>query len=527
VSGIFAREQSPAEVVRAVTARGPLRWEDLAEEDRALGVSKLRLAGVYDDRHDGYFMLRTRIPGGRIDADGLAAVAGVVGDFARRPAGGAGPDRFAEITTRQDLQIHWVRFESLAEIWHRLRAVGLTSERACGDTLRNVTSCPVDGIDADAVLDGEPVLAALGELIRAQPRLTAFLPRKFKVAVTGCPTDCVSARLHDLAFTPAIRDETPGFNVHAGGGLSDSPRLASPLDLFVGAEEVPAVVRAALELYAERGNWRDKAVNRFRILVHELGPRTVREEIGRRLPFAVRPGGRDASTWHAADHLGVHPDRYGRCYVGLCVPLGRLTGAELFEVARLARRHGDGGVRLTQRQNLVLTGVADPAGLLAEPLLHRLRPNPDPFERAVLACTSAPFCKFGILNVKVYGADLIAYLRSHVPASDWDRLHGVRLHLSGCKAPCAQVQAAHIGLRATMAKGEQAHIDAFDIAVDGDVGRGRLGRWAALEMPAARTFEAVAGALIEMARTGLGPDAVARAMTTASVDTVASEEEDE
>jgi ferredoxin-nitrite reductase len=516
VRGIFGTEQSPAEVVRAIRARGPLRWEDLGEEDRGLGASKLRLAGVYDDRHDGYFMLRTRIPGGRIDADGLAAVAGVVRDFARRPEGGEGPDQFVEITTRQDLQIHWIRFESLPEIWARFQAVGLTSERACGDTLRNVTSCPVDGIDAGAVLDCAPVLAAIGDLVCTQPRLTAFLPRKFKVAVTGCPTDCVSARLHDLAFTPAIRDDTPGFNVHAGGGLSDSPRLASPLDLFVRAQEVPAVVRATLELYAERGNWRDKAVNRFRILVHEIGPQGVREEIGRRLPAGVRPAGRDASTGQATDHLGVHPDRSGRSYVGLCVPLGRLTTAGLFEVARLARRHGDGSVRLTQRQNLVLTGVADPPALLGEPLLHRLRPVPDPFERAVLACTSAPFCKFGIVNAKAYGAELIAYLRRHVPESEWDRLQGVRVHISGCKASCAQVQAAHVGLRATMAKGERAHTEAFDLAMDGDVGHGRLGRWVALEMPASHAFEAVAGALIEMARAGLEPAAVADSMTAAS-----------
>jgi ferredoxin-nitrite reductase len=233
----------------------------------------------------------------------------------------------------------------------------------------------------------------------------------------------------------------------------------------------------------------------------------------RRLPLGGQPAGVDLATWRAADHLGVHPDRFGRFYVGLCVPLGRLTVEDLAGVARLARLHGDGGIRLTQRQNLVLTGVADLAGLLAEPLLERLRPSPDPFERAVLACTSAPFCKFGILNAKAYGSELIEYLRRRVPAEVWDRLQGLRLHLSGCKASCAQVQAAHIGLRATMAKGEDALADAFDIALGGDVGRGRLGRWASLEVEAPRAFEAVARALVEMTQAEEGPDAIAGAMT--------------
>ncbi|MBI2239005.1 MAG: nitrite/sulfite reductase, partial [Actinobacteria bacterium] len=282
MSALFDAEAAPAEVVARIVATGPVRWGDLDPETRSLGVRKLRLAGVYDDRQEGRFMLRTRIPGGRLTADQAEVVAGAVRDFAVKPEREEGPDRFAEITTRQDLQVHWIRFEALPEIWRRYEAAGLTSLQACGDTLRNVTSCAVDGLDPRSLLETAPVVEALGRLATREERLTAFLPRKFKVAVTGCPTDCVVARLNDLAFTPARREDAVGFNVHAGGGLSDSPRLASPLDLFVGPDEVPSVVRAALELYAERGDYLNKAVNRFRVLVHELGPETVGEEIRRR-----------------------------------------------------------------------------------------------------------------------------------------------------------------------------------------------------------------------------------------------------
>ena len=492
---LFRAADGPAEVIARIRRAGPRPWEHLDPDIRSLGVAKLRLAGVYDDRQDGYFMLRTRIPGGRLRAEQAEVIAGIARDFAVRPPGEEGPDRFLELTTRQDVQLHWIRFEALPEIWRRYASVGLETAQACGDTLRNFTSCPVDGLDPAALLEAGPPIGALAQLARFESTLTARLPRKFKVAVSGCSTDCVQARLHDLAFTPARRGTELGFNVHAGGGLSDSPRLASRLDLFVPPWRVVDVVRAALELYAEVGDYQHKAVNRFRVLVHGLGPAATTAELARRLPLRLPPAGDDLSTWRFEDHLGVHADRRGRSWVGLCVPLGRLEWADLAELARLAREHGDGGLRITQRQNVILSGVGDRDRVLAEPVLERFSPSPDPFSRAVLACTSAPFCKFAILDVKTCGAELIEYLRGHVPEARWPELDGLRLHLSGCKASCAQVQAAHVGLRAAMARDERGYRPAFDVAIGGDVGVGRLARWAAPEVPVDRVYRWLANAL--------------------------------
>jgi len=493
---LFDLEDTPSQVVGRIRDAAPGAWEELDPETAELGIRKLRLAGVYDDRQEAAFMLRTRIPGGVLTADQADVIGGVTSDFAVRPEGDADPDRFVEITTRQDLQLHWIRFQDLPEIWDRYAAVGLGSLSACGDTLRNVTACAVAGLDPDEWIDTGHVVDALTSMAADDPMLTSFLPRKFKVAVTGCPSDCVVARLHDLTFTPARRDGAVGFNVHAGGGLSDYPRLASPLSIFVESSQVPAAVRAVLELYMDRGDFEHKAVNRFRMLVHQLGPATVEDEIRRRLPFDASAAGEELSTWQAEDHLGVHEQRGGGSYVGLCVPLGRLTAKELGDVARLGRVHGDGGIRLTQRQNLVLTGIKDPPALLAEPLLGKFRPAPDPFERAVIACTSAPFCKFGILNVKTLGAELTEYLRRAVPEPSWGKLEGLRIHLSGCKASCAQVQAAHVGLRATMGKDEAAFRESFDVALGG--GPDRLGRWASLDVAVAESFEGI-GELLQAA----------------------------
>ncbi len=497
---LFTEDQTPSEVVGAITGAGPLYWDDLHPSDRSsLGVGKLRLAGIYDDRFEGTFMMRIRVPGGRLTADQLEAIAGVVTEFSVREEGSTEPDRFAEITTRQDFQVHWTRFEHLGETWRRYGEVGLGSLEACGNSMRNITACAVDGIDPSHFFEVGPVIDQLNSFALSDQRLSAFLPRKFKVGLTACPTDCVVARVNCIAFTPARRDGELGFNVHLGGGLSDYPRLATPADLFVAPDRVTPVVKATLEVFAAFGDYQNSSVNRFRALVHSLGPAKVEEEIRSRLHFEAGPAGEDLSTWATEDHVGIHPDREGAHYVGLNVPVGRLTAEELAETARLARTYGDGRIRLTLRQNLILTGVTDVDGLLAEPLLGRLTPDPDPFERGVIACTSAPFCKFGILSMKPYGTRLIDHLRARVPREGWDRLDGLRIHMSGCKASCAQVPLAHIGVRATMGKDDNSYYDAFDVAVGGDAGGARLARWARGEVPTDAAFDDIARILTSVA----------------------------
>ncbi|MDP3971726.1 MAG: hypothetical protein Q8P61_02290 [Candidatus Nanopelagicales bacterium] len=496
---LFTEDQSPSEIRAAIVAAGPVCFEDLHPSDQgSLGVGKLRLVGVYDDRYEGTFMLRIRIPGGWLTNEQALAIADIARDFAVRPEGVTDPDRFVEITTRQDIQVHWIRFEHLAEIWDRLEAVGIRTYQACGNSMRNVTSCAVNGVDPDAVIDVAPIVAAVDKLTSTDEAVSAFLPRKFKVAITGCRTDCLITRINCLAFTPAQLDGDLGFRVHVGGGLSDYPRLASELDLFVRPDLVPKVVRAMLDLFREEGDFEHSSVNRFRALVHQLGTDRLTREILGRVP-EVEAGGVSLSDWTQESHLGIHPDLSGTSYVGLSVPVGRLTADELTEVARLARVHGDGGVRLTQRQDLILTGVADVDRLRAESLIGRLSPAADPFERAVIACTSAPFCKFSILPMKKYGVELIEYLRERVPASGWDRLEGLRIHMSGCKASCAQVPYGHVGLRGAMGKDEQSTFDAMDVAIGGDAAAGELGVWVRNEFPTSDAFGTIGSLLTAVA----------------------------
>ena len=339
-------------------------------------------------------------------------------------------------------------------------------------------------------------MQALDSRVLGDSQHGAYLPRKFKIAITGCLDDCILARINDLAFTPAERDGQAGFAAWVGGGLSDYPRLASKLDLFVKPEQVVDVAIAVIDIFKAFGDYQNKAVNRFRRVVEELGPERVQRELLDRVPSLSAPAGTELTRSPRYDHVGVHPQpQAGLAYVGLAVPVGRMLAGDLVEAARLAREYGDGNLRLTPRQNLVISGVSEQwlPRLLQEPLLDRFSPNPRPFVRSVVACTSAPFCKFGIFNVKQRGTELATLLDAGVEDGEFPP---VRLHLSGCKASCAQIQVADVGLRATLTKDEERYAEAFDIAIGGNLAEARLGEWLALEVPRER----VESGLVELTR---------------------------
>lgn len=486
---IFTTADTPADVIAKISASPAEAEAELATVPFA--NSKLRLAGVYDDRQEGFYMLRMRIPGGRLTWQQADATARVAEEFSVRPAAETeAPERFLELTTRQCVQLHWIRIAHLPEIWRRYEAVGLTSLQACGDSARNITACPVAGIDRDEAFDVTPVMEDVNRYVLDHPEYGSGLPRKFKVALTGCRDDCILAGINDLALTPAERDGELGFNVWAGGGLSDYPRLASPLDIFIRRDQAVEVTRATIAVFKTLGDFESKAVNRFRGIVDRVGAAGIRTEIAAQLSFEPARAGRSLTREPRYDHVGVHAQRQpGLSYVGLSVPVGRMLASEFAAVAALARRYGD-GVRLTPRQDLVITGVSDArlSELLAEPLLQTFSPAPPSAVRSVVACTSAPFCKFGIFNVKSKGVELARALSGSIAA---DEAASVKIHLSGCKASCAQVQIADIGLRAAVAKDESSYHEAFDIALGGSLRDERLARWVSLAVPVPIAFRGV------------------------------------
>ena len=325
---------------------------------------------------------------------------------------GEGPDgtesrmfgsRYADLTTRQTVQIHWLRIEDIPRIWRRFAAVGLTTVQACGDSARNVLCCPVSGVDADEAFDALPIARAVSDFFTGN-REYANLPRKFKMSVSGCIEDCAQAEINDIGLWPArAADGSLGFNLLVGGGLSDGERMASDIDVFVAQDQAVEVTRAIAQLFGELGNRENRGLARMRYLVQELGPEGFREELAKRARFDLVPAGEELTRRYRGDHVGVHRQKEdGYFYVGCSVPVGRMQGMELVEAARLADTYGDGTLRVGTDQNITFTGVHGDRvdALLAEDLLAKYSPFPGPFSRGVVACTGSEFCRYAIVETK-------------------------------------------------------------------------------------------------------------------------------
>jgi ferredoxin-nitrite reductase len=468
-------ERHPLDVRDAVVDRyareGPEAIKTVPGE-----VERLKWVGLYPQRQGGdAFMLRIKIPGGRLNAAQARTIGEIADTFARGPA--PNPvfgDAYLDITTRQDIQLHWIRIGAVPEIWGRLEAVGMTTVQACGDSARNVLCCPVSGLDADEVLDAHPVAQAISDYFTGN-REYANLPRKFKLSVTGCREDCAQAEINDIGLWPArLEDGTVGFNVLVGGGLSDGPRMASDIDVFItpDPDRVVELFRAIAQLFGELGNRENRGLARMRYLVQELGPEEFRAELALRAAFPLETAGEALTRRYRGDHLGVHPQRQpGLHYAGLNVTVGRMAGQNLVEAARLAGEYGDGGLRLATDQNLILTGVPTERveALLAESLLVTHSPSPGAFERGVVACTGNEFCRFAIVETKARAATWARELdRRLEPEEAGDGI--VRMHFSGCPASCAQPQIADIGFRGETAHRDDQIVEAVDIGLGGSLG---------------------------------------------------------
>jgi ferredoxin-nitrite reductase len=441
-------------------------------------VERLKWVGMYPQRQGGdAFMLRIKVPGGVLTAAQVREIGVAADAFAE------GPDdspvfgnRYADLTTRQDVQLHWIRIADIPRIWQRFWEVGLTTVQACGDSARNVCSCPVSGIDAKEVVEAYPVAHAISAFFTGN-REYANLPRKWKVAVTGCTEDCARVEINDVGLWPAEREDgSVGFNVLIGGGLSDGERMASDIDVFIRPDQAVELCRGVAQVFGELGNRENRGLARMRYLAQELGPEGFRAALEERTKFALEPAGRELTTAFRGDHVGVHPQKQpGLFYVGCSVPVGRMHGIDLVELARLAETYGDGGVRIGIDQNFIVPGVPEERldDLLAEPLMQLYSPFPGPFERGVVACTGSEFCRFAVVETKERAVKWARALDAKLALADEaarDDAGVIRMHFSGCSASCAQPQIADIGFRGDIAHVDEHIEESVDIGLGGSLG---------------------------------------------------------
>ncbi|HUY86440.1 MAG TPA: hypothetical protein VMU77_04955 [Acidimicrobiales bacterium] len=480
-------ERHPLDVYQSVVERYSIEGAESIQSVEG-EVERLKWVGLYPQRQGGdAFMLRVKAPGGRLNAVQARAIGQAAAEFTRSPD--PNPlfgDAYCDVTTRQTIQLHWLKIADVPRVWERFAKVGLTTVQACGDSSRNVLCCPVSGVDADEVFDAYPVAEAISEFFTGN-REYANLPRKFKMSVTGCREDCAQAEINDIGMWPArLDDGTVGFNILVGGGLSDGPRMASDIDVFITPDQAVEATRAIAQLFGELGNRENRGICRMRYLVQELGPEGFRAEMAKRASFPLQVAGESLTKRYRGDHIGIHRQRQeGFSYVGLNVPVGRLVAESLIQIARLAEEYGDGELRLTTDQNVVLTGISDAKldAFLAEPILSRYSPNPGPFQRGVVACTGTEFCRFAIVETKARALGWAKYMDENFA----DLISGtskgsadsngalsdrgiVRMHFSGCPASCAQPQIADIGFRGDTAHVNGQIVEAVDVGLGGSLG---------------------------------------------------------
>ncbi|WP_129336884.1 nitrite/sulfite reductase [Cellulomonas endophytica] len=448
--------------------RGRMRWWGLYTQ-RKPGIDGGRTAVLEPhELDDEYFMLRVRLDGGRLSLAQLRAVADVSERYARGTA---------DITDRQNIQLHWVRIEDVPAIWERLEAVGLSTTEACGDTPRVVLGSPVAGVAADEILDGTPAIDAITERYIGDPAFSN-LPRKFKTAVSGNPHLDVVHEINDVSFVGVVHPEHgPGFDVWVGGGLSTSAHLAQRLGAWVPIEEVPDVWAGVIGIFRDYGYRRLRNRARLKYLVADWGAERFRDVL--ETEYLHRPlldGPAPVAAPGRRDHLGVHRQKDGRFYVGVSPTVGRVSGGLLARVADLVEAAGSDRVRLTVEQKLLVLDVPeDRADALVAGLdALGLPAHPSEFRRGTIACTGIEYCKLAIVETKARSAAAVASLEAALPTF----AHPLTLNVNGCPNSCARIQTADIGLKGQIVTDDEGRqVEGFQVHLGGTLdGASAFGR---------------------------------------------------
>ena len=441
--------------------RGRFRWYGLYTQRRP-GIDGGKTATLEPwELDDEYFMLRIRIDGGALTSEQLRVIGQISVEFGRDTA---------DVTDRQNVQLHWIRIEDVPEIWRRLEAVGLSTTEACGDCPRVILGSPVAGIAADEIIDPTRAIRDIVERYIGDPQYSN-LPRKFKTAITGHPLQDVVPEINDIAFVGVEHPEHgPGFDLWVGGGLSTNPMLAVRLGAWVPEEEVAEVWAGVTGVFRDYGYRRLRTKARLKFLVADWGPEKFREILETK--YLNRPlidGPAPATPTTSGDHVGVNRQKDGRFFVGLAAVAGRVSGSDLVKLADLAEAHGSTRLRTTPMQKLLVLDVAADQvdSLVAGAAALGLSARPDNWRRSVMACTGIEFCKLAIVETKAQAARVVDELESRLGAID----SPITVHLNGCPNSCARIQVADIGLKGQLMLGPNGdQVEGFQVHLGGGLG---------------------------------------------------------
>jgi len=456
----YKREKDGLDILQDIPRYATEGWETITDGDK----ERLKWAGVFFRRQTpGRFMMRLRLPNGFMSAMQLRTIGEISGEFGKG---------FADITTRQQIQLRWFAIHDVPEIWERLKAVDLISLQTGMDNIRGVIGCPVAGLTPNELFDASPVVREFTQIFLGNKAYTN-LPRKFNVTITACKEACTHAEAQDIALTPAMKEidgaKINGFNVAVGGKMgSGGYRIASPLNIFVTAQEAAAVCSHIVLIFRDHGARELRTKARLAFLIENWGVEKFRKELERRVDRPLASAGIDQRAPKHTDHIGVFRQKQaGLNYIGLAVPVGRMTSEQMLEVADLAENYGNGQLRLTVGQNIIIPNVPDSkiGELTSEPVLQVLRYDPSEVMRGLVSCTGMDYCHFALIETKGWALKTARTLEEKL-----GKTQPLSMHWSGCPAGCGNHTAADIGLLGKNIKVNGEIIEAVDVFAGGSTG---------------------------------------------------------
>lgn len=480
------QQKNPEQIIKELPQLSTCGYEAIPEED----IVRMHWWGIFHDKPKiGNFCLRVKVPGGILKPHQLRGLGELSNRFGQN---------YAELTTRQNIQLHWLRLEIMQQVLDRVQQLGLTTKGGCGDTVRNITGCPVAGLNPDELFDPRPLLLQVSQLFDAIPEYSD-LPRKHKITLSACPDWCNAPEIHCEALIATEKEGRQGFALWVGGGLASTPRLARPLGVFVEPHDVIPVLQAILDEWRSQPRYRVSRVKaRLKFMMDDYGPQAFRQlieaRLGRRLedlPQEPRPRGSTSQP-----HMGIHPQKQpGLYFVGFPVVTGALTGEQLLSIAELLKTF-EGDFRITRQQNFILTGI--PAQDLNR-VLHAMAglgftPGACPLQANSIACTGNPHCNYAVVNAKETLRQLVRHLETVFGPETMQTLD-LAINLDGCPHACAHHWVGAIGLQGTTLRrpGEVGQkVEAYEIYLRGGLGRNAaIGRPVIHRVPASEIHLAV------------------------------------
>jgi sulfite reductase beta subunit-like hemoprotein len=461
-------ELFPTELANQWQRLVDMPYEKLPEED----IVRLQWFGMYHDKPKiGTFMMRIKIPSGIISPDGLRVIGEIAEEYGRDQG---------ELTTRQNIQLHYITLDRFPGILDRLKAVGLTTMGGCGDVVRNITGCPVAGLDRHELFDVSGLIKQTASFFYGN-REYSDLPRKHKITIAACPYQCNAPEINCIALVGTVHEGRAGFAVRVGGGQSSTPRLSRHLGIFISYDQALPVLRAIIDVWQSTTEYRLSRVKaRLKFMIDDYGVDAFRQLVEARYGGTFEPLDQLPVPSEESDHMGVHEQlQTGKFYLGFPIYLGLMSGQQMRRIADLASSYG-GDIRLTRRQNFILSAIP---GERLDQIIAEVSEIGFPLDvnglyGSSIGCIGDPHCNYAVTPSKEKLASLIERLTTEFG----QQVAGLKVNLDACPHACAQHWTGDIGLQGTTGRGPNGEpLEAFDIIL-----RGGLGRDAAIGKPLLR-----------------------------------------